>query len=427
LDTSKQKKSKRGVQPTLSAQNPGYKLDELGSENLITSSLPGWAGLIVLILVFHAIQGNGYQSWEMAAIITGVMFLTMAPIETIQSKRFRTGIAWNPTQKSRGFLQKIIGLTATIAILGSFYAIFPEYAKKFYQPYFSALRAYWPWLIAFFTINAFLESIKEEKPEADPCYKIGNSILTLEAPKMTQQEWLNHILSWVIKLFFLPLMFVSLCNDTKFLKDAIWGSQPLNIYAISQRWLYTIDVAFVCVGYAFGNKIAGTHTRSADKTALGWGSALICYQPFWAIIGASFIRYGQKFEKIISPNPTVQIAYCGLILTAVAIYAWATISFGSRFSNLTHRGILCTGPYKYMRHPAYVAKLTSFFLISVPFATSSLRQLVANLTMFGLLCGIYRIRALTEEKNLRSMGPEYDIYCKQVKINRKRLLEKIML
>jgi protein-S-isoprenylcysteine O-methyltransferase Ste14 len=395
-------------------------------EGLITSCLPGWAGLIVLVLVFTALQGTGRQNWEMAAIITGVMFLVMAPIEVIQSKRFGTGIAWNPTHKSRGFFQKVLGVGITIAVLGSFYGIFPEYAGKFYDPFFSALRAYWPWLAVFFVSNAFLESIKEEKPEEDPCYKIGQAVMSLEAPNMSGQEWLNHILSWVIKLFFLPLMFVYFCNDTKFLNDAAWRNHPLDLYNMIYRWFYMIDVAFVCVGYTFANKLAGTHIRSADKTALGWTSALLCYQPFWSVISMGYIRYGQNFDRMISPSPTVQMVYCGLILAAISIYIWATIAFGSRFSNLTHRGILCTGPYKYMRHPAYVAKLTSYFLIFVPFAASSWQQFFSNMTMFALLCGVYRVRAITEERNLRSMGPEYDIYCEQVQENRKKLMGRLL-
>lgn len=39
----------------------------------------------------------------------------------------------------------------------------------------------------------------------------------------------------------------------------------------------------------------------------------------------------------------------------MAIYAWATIMFGGRFSNLTHRGIITNGPYPWTKHPAYRA------------------------------------------------------------------------
>ena len=39
------------------------------------------------------------------------------------------------------------------------------------------------------------------------------------------------------------------------------------------------------------------------------------------------------------------LALIGAVLVALtAIYAWATVAFGIRFSNLTHRGILTHGP-----------------------------------------------------------------------------------
>ena len=39
----------------------------------------------------------------------------------------------------------------------------------------------------------------------------------------------------------------------------------------------------------------------------------------------------------------------------------------ARFSNLTHRGIITNGPYRYSKHPAYLAKNLSWWLVSMPF------------------------------------------------------------
>ena len=79
-------------------------------------------------------------------------------------------------------------------------------------------------------------------------------------------------------------------------------------------------------------------------------------------------------------------------------------------SNLTHRGILTNGPYRWSKHPAYLAKNLSFWMISIPFvihgsAAESLRQCM-------LLCGvnlIYYWRAKTEERHL-SWDPVYRAY-----------------
>ncbi len=54
-----------------------------------------------------------------------------------------------------------------------------------------------------------------------------------------------------------------------------------------------------------------------------------------------------------------------------AIYAWATLAFGIRFSNLTYRGVLTNGPYRFTRHPAYVSKNLFWWLSVLPFMVSS--------------------------------------------------------
>jgi protein-S-isoprenylcysteine O-methyltransferase Ste14 len=412
--------SKSGVKPS-PEEAPAQD-----QEGLITSSLPGWAGLVALIVGFFLLKNTDHQPWEICALIMGLMFAVMAPIEAWQSRRFKTGIAWNPTRKPRGLLQKLLGLAVTVGALGSLYTVFPEYSGDFYGPFYAALKAYWPWLVGFFVVTTWTESIKEEDPTKDPNYRIGQAILSLVGPSLSKEEWKNHILSWVIKLYFLPLMFIYMHNYVQKLSGVQWTGQPFNAYNIIYDSLFFVDTAFVCVGYAFANKVAGTQIRSAEKTAAGWLSALICYQPFWSVIGKGYISYGQDFGNVLSNASNVQWFYCSLIILAIVPYIWATISFGSRFSNLTHRGILFTGPYRYMRHPAYVFKLIAYFLMFTPFIAGSMHQLWANAVMFGLLCFVYRVRALTEENNLRSMGPEYDLYCKKVAENRSNLSYKIL-
>ncbi len=83
------------------------------------------------------------------------------------------------------------------------------------------------------------------------------------------------------------------------------------------------------------------------------------------------------------------------IIGLLAIYTWATLVFGFRFSNLTYRGVIESGPYRYVRHPAYVAKNVAWWLEYAPG--------LANLqSILFLLCwnGIYWLRALSEERHL---------------------------
>ena len=54
-----------------------------------------------------------------------------------------------------------------------------------------------------------------------------------------------------------------------------------------------------------------------------------------------------------------------------AVYAWATVAFGFRFSNLTHRGILTHGPYAWTKHPAYLSKNLFWWFSLLPFLVTN--------------------------------------------------------
>ena len=96
----------------------------------------------------------------------------------------------------------------------------------------------------------------------------------------------------------------------------------------------------------------------------------------------------------------------------MVVYVWATIAFGARFSNLTHRGIITNGPYRYTKHPAYLAKNLSWWLISTPFMlTGSVEGTLRRCLLLGLLNLIYYFRAKTEERHL-SLDPVYQRYAR---------------
>jgi steroid 5-alpha reductase family enzyme len=100
----------------------------------------------------------------------------------------------------------------------------------------------------------------------------------------------------------------------------------------------------------------------------------------------------------------------GVVIFLVLVYVLATIAFGVRFSNLTHRGILTNGPYRFTKHPAYVAKNSSWWLTATPFlAHDSVAQAIKRCLMLGLMNFMYFMRAKTEERHL-SQDPTYVEY-----------------
>lgn len=393
-------------------------------EPLIRSSLPGWAGLLALFFVFFLLRGTKLENYQISSLLVAAVFLVAGGIEAFQCRGLGV-LSLPPKNNPGGFFERIVGLCATILCVSSIYWIFPEYRGSFYIPYYKALAFSAPFLAIFFLTTTWLESTRDPARERDACQEIGAAILHFRKANLNRTAWLNHGLGWLIKLYFLPLMFVYMTNYMGSFRMAVALKNPLQAYEFFYSLLFFVDTAFVCVGYVFANKLIGTHIRSADKTMTGWVSALVCYQPFWGVIGACYIAYGQPWLPAMTQSVLFQIFYCGLILLATIPYIWATIAFGTRFSNLTHRGILCTGPYRYFRHPAYLSKLAGFFLVHTPFLADSPKKFAASMFMFAMICWCYRIRALTEERNLRSTGPEYDAYCQEVAENRKRLWQRL--
>jgi protein-S-isoprenylcysteine O-methyltransferase Ste14 len=159
------------------------------------------------------------------------------------------------------------------------------------------------------------------------------------------------------------------------------------------------------------------HIRSANPYAAGWTAALICYPPFTLMAPGGPLDYhpgtlgegGWSYWLDGYPLLMTLVAFAMVSLTA--IYAWATVAFGIRFSNLTHRGILTHGPYAWTKHPAYVSKNLFWWLATLPFfaTTGNMNDMIRNSFVMALVAGVYYWRARTEERHL-SADPAYRDY-----------------
>ena len=390
------------------------------TQNLVRTTLPGWCGVAAFSFCIWILYNSSSPSYIKAAIIVGVLFVTMFCVEAHLCIRGKTGLIGAPCQRKidagRVFF-KIGGLAITLLCLSSAYWLFPEYSRFFYDPYFKALSMTWPYLAAFF-IFCIIWADPRSDQQQDANYWVARAVFNFKFKLLKNINLKQHVLGWLIKIYFLPLMFVYLANNTYFIFNFNGVVPAYNtIYGL----IFFIDTAFACVGYIFANNLTDTHIRSADPTMLGWGTVLICYEPFSTAIDTNYLNYKGTWGAWIEHYPGVQIIWAILILLCLSLFVWATISFGSRFSNLTHRGILVCGPYAYLRHPAYIGKLGSFFLIYAPFMGDSFMMIIHNCILWGLLAGVYYLRAKTEEAHLRSLGPEYDIYAKEVDQNWKKL------
>jgi protein-S-isoprenylcysteine O-methyltransferase Ste14 len=181
-------------------------------------------------------------------------------------------------------------------------------------------------------------------------------------------------------------------------------------YHMLYHSLFVVDCTLALLGYCTSSRWLGTKTKSVEFTALGWGAALACYPPFNSVTGT-------LFPYDVNPGPTywvfatVAAHHLFMLLTLMLffVYVWATVAFGLRFSNVTHRGILDTGPYRYIRHPAYATKNLAWW-------TESLGGF-GNPWQFVYLAGlnaIYITRAITEERHL-SHFQDYRDYMQRVR------------
>ena len=313
-------------------------------------------------------------------------------------------------------LVKYAGLLGSLGFMALLYWLFPEYHGSFYHRYYQMLWAVLPPLL--FLGLPYVYLIDRHMPEPrDGLWHMGMTVL-LQWQAVDTRIVGQHMLGWLIKGFFLPLMFTSMCGGLgKYMVldlSSLTGFKAW--FDFLYDFLYFIDVALVSMGYLATLRLTDTHIRSAEPTLLGWAAALVCYEPFWSLFGHQYLAYdgGSTWGRWLWNFPLAYCAWGAVILVLVAVYVWATVIFGARFSNLTHRGIITNGPYRWTKHPAYIAKNLTWWLISVPFLSQGApdEALRHCLLLLGLN-GLYLLRAKTEEWHL-SRDPDYRRYARWI-------------
>jgi protein-S-isoprenylcysteine O-methyltransferase Ste14 len=171
------------------------------------------------------------------------------------------------------------------------------------------------------------------------------------------------------------------------------------------------------VGYIFTFRPLDAHIRSGNPLLAGWVAALMCYPPFvWGTMGrADVLGYEVNtpgWSYWLQGHTALLWFWAALMVFLTAVYAWATFAFGLRFSNLTYRGVLTNGPYRFTRHPAYLSKNLFWWTSTLPFLVTShaLTDMVRNTVLLGVVSAIYYWRARTEEAHLLAEDAKYREY-----------------
>jgi protein-S-isoprenylcysteine O-methyltransferase Ste14 len=383
----------------------------------------GWAGLAGLLgwlMVARAWGMQGPLAALCGVVACGVPMVAWSLLVDKVHRNASTGIDWQapPRPLSESFdisLAKIVGLWATWAGIACLYCIARWYWDGNYLFAMNVLGiGAVPLLVLSLPYVLWLD--RRLKEPRDGAWQLGRMIAGKGLPEDRDMLW-DYLRSWAVKGFFLAFMISILPGNWA---DAVRpaaqeiAAQPISLVRWLIAVLFMIDVSFATVGYMLTLKPLDAHIRAANPYAAGWAAALICYPPFILMNAGGPLDYhpGTGDWTYWLEGYPVAMALIGLLLVLLtAIYAWATVAFGLRFSNLTHRGILTHGPYAWTKHPAYLAKNLFWWLGTLPFlsVSGSMVEMVRNSAILAIVSGVYYWRARTEERHL-SADPAYREY-----------------
>jgi protein-S-isoprenylcysteine O-methyltransferase Ste14 len=386
--------------------------------------LAGLAGLIAWIAVARHYGMDGPYAALLNLLAAGVPMVLWSLLVDKVHRRASTGIDWQDVKPWRETIDvslvKLVGLWGTWAAIALIYAT----GRFYWEGNFSF--AMWcfgqaaPWLfVASIPYVVWLDRRLVES--RDGAWAFGAWLTHTGAAPAEAIH--NHLRSWAVKAFFLAFMLAIVPPGFgEFVRTPSFGilADPVALAQWLITFMFLIDVAFATIGYMLTMRPLDAHIRSATPYAAGWTAALMCYPPFLLMDSGGPLDYHPgtaEWSYWLQGHP-IALALVGAVLVVLtAIYAWATMAFGIRFSNLTHRGILTHGPYAWSRHPAYLAKNLFWWLSTIPLlSTGSLVDAARSTIILGVVSGIYYWRARTEERHL-SEDPAYRTYSDWIERN----------
>ena len=397
------------------------------------STMVGIAGLAGL-LAWTAVARNYGMAGPYAALVALVacavpMLLWSLLVDKVHRSP-TTGIDWSrPPRPLRETLDisivKLAGLWGIWGVIGSLYCIARWYWDGAYLFAMQVIgTAAIPVLLMSIPYMLWLDRRLAEP--RDGAWQFGMLLIgRFEAVDRTE---LHHFFrAWAVKGFFLAFMLAIVPPGFgEFVRWPIAAAfeNPVALANWLITFMFVIDVAFATAGYILTFRPLDSHIRTANPYAAGWMAALICYPPFILMGAGGPLDYhpGTAGENgwvfWLQDYPLVTALWGAWLVFLTGVYAWATVAFGFRFSNLTHRGILTHGPYAWTKHPAYVSKNLFWFFSTLPFLATSGNpvDMIRNTVVLGLVAGVYYWRARTEERHLAA-DPAYREYAEWMERN----------
>jgi protein-S-isoprenylcysteine O-methyltransferase Ste14 len=327
----------------------------------------------------------------------------------------------------------LLGYYTSIALLMLFYWIVPEYQHDLV--YGAAFLMMGIVMLAF-VIGGFLYipwmDARMREPE-DAYYHFG--ALLLGRKNINMKLIGAHFKSLALRAYFIPVMMAYFYSNTtsmmegheSFVSDFIAGLEHapgiaiVKFILIAYVFLAAMDVLFATIGYLLTFRFLDSHIRSTEPTFFGWFICITCYFPFFELIMINMffegLYHGPKWNHWLVNMPYLAAAWGVLVVSAQCLESLTTLTFGVRFSNLTYRGLITAGPFRFTKHPQYIAKMLNRFFFLMPFLSmGGILGAAQNMIMFTAVCLIYFLRARTEENHL-ARYPEYVEYARWIEQN----------
>lgn len=383
----------------------------------------GWLGVVGLALwavwCHHAGLDGPYAALA-AVIAAGVPMVAWSVFVDKVHRNPSTGIDWSLRRPwgetiDTG-LVKLAGLWATWGVIAVCYAVGRWYWFGSYAFAMFTLRALLPVLVVGSVPYVLWVERRLIEPR-DGAWHFGRALMGQgwDDPA-ARQAIAGHARAWAVKGFFTAFMIQTLPGNWAAVMRVVPADWLRSSVALGDGLvgvMFMIDVTLATVGYLLTMRPLDSHIRSANPYAAAWMAALVCYPPFIMMNPGGPFDYSPGrvgYGYWLADYPVLQMLDAFALVALTGVYAWATLAFGLRFSNLTHRGILTNGPYAYSKHPAYLSKNLFWWLETMPFlATSGWADAARNTAILAIINGIYFWRAKTEERHL-SADPAYRAY-----------------
>ncbi|MBI3418938.1 MAG: hypothetical protein HY053_02235 [Proteobacteria bacterium] len=390
----------------------------LPEKDRLPPSCVGWSdpfiGLAVVLGVFFALRlDKGISDAVFAALMVAALSLFLGTLEIVRAPWRKTKPSAEPTDTIiRRAGLKMLGFFATLAFIGFLYWLFPEYRRAYYKNYFDMVWTILPFIPPIFVVY-FLYAEWRFPEYRDGCWQTAMLVLG-RWHLIDWQKFTQHILGWIVKGFYLAIMFGDLAGSLAGFRYVQWNWDTVTFKQLFHTVflaIVTLELVFVSAGYVFSSRLFNSQMRMVEKTLLGWTVALMCYGPFLSLTFTRYLGYhapGVDWSSVMSNMPTLYYVWGSITLLLLVVHMWCDACFGLRFSNLTNRGIITNGCYRFCKHPAYIGKNIRWWMVNLPFMAGSIEGFRLSLLLLGVNL-IYAIRCWAEEKML-SRDPDYQAY-----------------